>query len=330
MIRTILLATDGARGARGAVRAAQLISWRTGARVVVAAIVEQIDLHAVAPPEAIALVPEHYIPAATEAVRERVRRQLLELGGDVCGWPIAVGVGRVSTAIARAAVREDADLIVLGLRGVEGIERWIARETLLRLVHLAHVPVLAVPPELLELPRKAVVAVDFSNFSQAAAQDALDVVSLYAELDLVHVAWAPQPAEGALPEWEQTYRAGVEHRLAELAATLEERTERNVTARTHLLTGSTGRELLRFADDARADLIVAGSHGSGFFGRILLGSVSSRLVHGASCALLIAPPRTVPEELPLEISENELIANLGNAGEWALPDSSGESASVGR
>jgi hypothetical protein len=44
-------------------------------------------------------------------------------------------------------------------------------------------------------------------------------------------------------------------------------------------------------------VIAAGSHGAGFLSRLVMGSVSTRLVRGATRMVLIAPPRTVPAEV---------------------------------
>jgi nucleotide-binding universal stress UspA family protein len=43
------------------------------------------------------------------------------------------------------------------------------------------------------------------------------------------------------------------------------------------------------AEHERADLIVIGSTHHGSFGRVLAGTVASRLLHGAPCAVLVAP-----------------------------------------
>jgi nucleotide-binding universal stress UspA family protein len=124
-----------------------------------------------------------------------------------------------------------------------------------------------------------------------------------------------------LTEWEKTYRAGVERRLEEFATQLER--PDGITVKTHLCSGDPGPELLRLAEEVDADLIAAGSHGAGFIGRIVLGSVSGKLVHGARCSLLISPPRTVPSDLRLEaLSERDVLANLGTAGELSLSSSS--------
>jgi universal stress protein A len=50
--------------------------------------------------------------------------------------------------------------------------------------------------------------------------------------------------------------------------------------------GATARELLHLADEFHADLIVVGSHGSQV-AQILLGSVAYRVVHQASCPVLV-------------------------------------------
>ena len=57
-----------------------------------------------------------------------------------------------------------------------------------------------------------------------------------------------------------------------------------------VLAGDPARALMRLVNATRPDLIVAGSHGHGFLTRLRLGSVSQRLVRGAQCSVLVAPP----------------------------------------
>jgi nucleotide-binding universal stress UspA family protein len=51
--------------------------------------------------------------------------------------------------------------------------------------------------------------------------------------------------------------------------------------------GLPAQELLSAADDA--DMIVVGSRGAGGFARLLLGSVSTQVVHHASCPVVVIP-----------------------------------------
>lgn len=54
--------------------------------------------------------------------------------------------------------------------------------------------------------------------------------------------------------------------------------------------GDPATEIVVAGQELDADLIVIGSRGRGFFGRMLLGSVSGHVVHHAHRAVLIVPP----------------------------------------
>jgi len=51
--------------------------------------------------------------------------------------------------------------------------------------------------------------------------------------------------------------------------------------------GTPVRNINEVAEEWGADLIVVGSHGHGFLGRVTLGSVSDGLVHHAKCPVLV-------------------------------------------
>lgn len=59
-----------------------------------------------------------------------------------------------------------------------------------------------------------------------------------------------------------------------------------VSVSTEILRGPADQLIIERAKDWRADLIVVGSHGRGFWGR-LLGSVSTGVVHHAPCSVLV-------------------------------------------
>ena len=54
-------------------------------------------------------------------------------------------------------------------------------------------------------------------------------------------------------------------------------------------TGEVAEELIKATHDA--DMVVLGSRGSGGFNRLLLGSVSSQVVHHAACPVVVVPTR---------------------------------------
>jgi len=51
--------------------------------------------------------------------------------------------------------------------------------------------------------------------------------------------------------------------------------------------GAPSRMIIESATNWGADLIVVGSHGRGFWGRVMLGSVSDAILHHAPCSVLV-------------------------------------------
>src|SRR6185312_10782818 len=60
-----------------------------------------------------------------------------------------------------------------------------------------------------------------------------------------------------------------------------------------LLQGDPATELLAFATSVNADLIATGSHGHGFVARMLIGSVTTRIVRCSTCSVLTVPHAAV-------------------------------------
>lgn len=56
----------------------------------------------------------------------------------------------------------------------------------------------------------------------------------------------------------------------------------------HAVSGIPADELLRAS--AGADMLVVGARGSGGFGRLMMGSVSTQVSHHATCPVVIVPP----------------------------------------
>jgi nucleotide-binding universal stress UspA family protein len=293
----IIVATDGEPAAVGALRVARALAERDGAAVEVVCAVPTFPV----PPSRVGapmvLAMDELDRAARDAARDRVRAQLEAIDPWLATWPITVECGAPALTIVRRAQRGAASLIVLGLGRHALADRWFGTETALRVMRLSHVPVLAVPSDAASLPDRAVAAVDFTEFSRDAATTALKLLRAGGVLHLAHVFWRPSeeiPWVGGR-DWVQLQRERMQSELYEMARRLDGSATIRVEA--HFLEGDAAAETLRFAGRIGADLIVAGSHGAGFLSRLLMGSVSTRLVRGATCTVLIAPPPTVPAEL---------------------------------
>ena len=61
-------------------------------------------------------------------------------------------------------------------------------------------------------------------------------------------------------------------------------------------------EIVRYADEDSIDLIVIGTHGRGFVGHVMMGSVAEKVVRTAPCTVLMVRMPThgfvIPESVP--------------------------------
>lgn len=308
----LLLATDGTPGSMGAVRLAADAERVHRARVEVVAVHDPSPLLMGFDDPFLAAHAAHEVEAV-RALRERVQAQLEQPGSGASSWRVSVKRGPVAPMIARAAGEAAATLIVLGLRHYAAHEHWIGRETPLRVMHLAHVPVLAVPPAVTALPGDVVACIDFGAVSLGAARDARALAAPGAVLRLANVL-PPEGEPGGPLDHAATgsYQAAVKARLAEIATELTQGDAGR--AGIHVLSGEPGTALLQLAERTGAELIAAGSQSYSLFERILLGGVASRIVRGASCSVLVAPSLHVSSDLRRNLIEAELLAHLGYSG----------------
>ena len=144
--------------------------------------------------------------------------------------------------------------------------------------------------------RRVLHPTDFSSASRPAFDRALAMArESRAELVLLHVIAPviPVVGEGYIPP--QTYesietaaRKSAQKKLDALAARARKASGR---ARTLLAEGSAYERILAAARSSRVGLIVMGTHGRSGLARLIIGSVASRVVSGASCPVMTVPSR---------------------------------------
>jgi nucleotide-binding universal stress UspA family protein len=315
MEERILACTHAGDGAVGALRLATALARRDGCPADVLGVVptvftEGITLYAL--PDEVVLADRPSI----EKYRDRIRDQLRRVGGPLANVEPWVEVGQVSATIAAFAREHGAGLIVLGA-GKHGMgARLSGTETSLYVTRMAQVPVLAVPPGAETLPRNAVAAVDFSGYSRDAAMTAARLLDAGGTLHLVHTTWLSPAQMRVGGDWLQDHRKWAHAQLEALAD--EVRGIAGVEPHTVLADGDPAESVLQLVHDTGADLLAAGSHGHGFFTRILLGSTSTRLLRGTTCAVLIAPPRAASPELEDAAEKHAALTGPVSARHTAL------------
>lgn len=137
MFKTIVVGLDGSEGAERALPFAVELARRDNAKVVIAHVEERIlgkgggPLHA-DEEEVVANVRRQAEELAAEGIETRVETSDVMLGGP-------------AHAIDEIANRVGADLIVVGTRGHSPVAGLLLGSVTQRLLHIASIPVLAVP-----------------------------------------------------------------------------------------------------------------------------------------------------------------------------------------
>jgi len=195
------------------------------------------------------------------------------------------------SAIAEAAKERQADLIVMGTHGFSGVRRVVlgsVAETVLRTLHL---PVVAVKgaKEIQSRPiRSIVLATDFSEQAQGAADFCGDLArASNASVEVVHALdFANAVAPYGVP-------LSSDHLVAARAATttkLEKVRESlgKIQGETSVFQSEGGAPhvITSRAQDLGADIIVMGTHGFAGFKHVLMGSVAERVLRLAHCTVI--------------------------------------------
>lgn len=144
-----------------------------------------------------------------------------------------------------------------------------------------------------------VVGIDFSDLSNHALDQALEVASL--NTGEVHVLYVHEEnaLDAALPTPFNTAASAdvaleqVRQRATERAAAVTAKRGQLAVSRVvaHIRHGSPALEIAQFAADLDADLVVVGSHGRRGVERIVLGSVAERVSRLTRCPVWIVRPK---------------------------------------
>lgn len=208
--------------------------------------------------------------------------------------------GPMVQGILEEARTRGADLIVMGTHGRGGFEHLVLGSVTEKVLRKATIPVLTVPPRVTQVPAVArpfnavLCAVDFSPASLRALRYA---ESLAAEsgkrLILVHVLdWItdrPLPP-GLGTEVLAAQRRQESAALQDLRAAVSADVREWCACEELTAAGRPYEQILRVAEEQRADLIVIGVHGRHAIERALFGSTTTQIVRRAPCPVLTVHP----------------------------------------
>jgi nucleotide-binding universal stress UspA family protein len=138
--------------------------------------------------------------------------------------------------------------------------------------------------------KKILCPVDFSDTSRAAMEAAIELAGRFdAELLLVHAYpipgyTFPDGSAVASARMLQELADEASRHLSEWKGIAEQAGARRVSVESAV--GDPAGEIVRAAADAKADLVVMGTHGRTGLEHALLGSIAERVVRRAKCPVL--------------------------------------------
>lgn len=306
----IIVATDGSPACDAALKAAGRLAALHNSKVVVLSAVEPV---LVLPMDfGIALPYADLEKAQRNARMTKVTAQLERVGARDAGWSMRIEYGEPSNAIASIARDLDATVVITGLGHHDLLDRVLGSETALRIVRASKSPVLAVTGQFEELPKRLVVATDFSVASLDSARAALRLFPSITAVHLVHVMSRLEVPADVFITWAELYSEPIPKSFERLTSALD--LPPRITVETITLEGKASHEVLKFARKVGADLIVTGSRGAGLMSRFLVGSTATGIVRGASCAVLAVPAARGSDRM---VGVEEFSEGPGSEVRWA-------------
>jgi universal stress protein A len=148
----------------------------------------------------------------------------------------------------------------------------------------------------MEPVRTIVAAVDFSETSCEVVQAALalardgdgHVCLVHAVPHVIQTPWVVDASGLDIDDLQDQWVAEAETQLACFAATLR-LDPRRVSA--EVVVGPAAFEIVRYANQRGAEVLVLGSHQGGAIRRFLIGSVAGRVLREAGCPVMFVPDR---------------------------------------
>jgi len=265
----LLLSSDGSEFSEGAIREAINLAKTCSSKLYVISVAQVPDIREFADtyPVAAAEKLEKVIREHLESVQERARKE-----GISC--EIILGRGPVpSKLIIEEAEKNNVELIIMGRHGRTGLTRIMMGSVTAKVIGDAPCKVMIVPRFARISLEKIMVPTDGSLYSEIATREAISIAKRIGS-SLIALS---------------VYKRDENLKLAEASVGMvKDVAEREgIKIETLTLKGEPHEVIVDTVEKKKAGFLVVGSHGRTGLQRLLMGSVTERLVGHAGCPVLI-------------------------------------------
>jgi nucleotide-binding universal stress UspA family protein len=308
MYSKVIVPLDGSELSSQALPYAQLVARSLSAPI------ELVQAYDILPPGMLGTQSQSVIDQITDSARDRaagslepVRETLAADGHSVSAF---VQRGSAAEAIVAQASTDPTALVVMCTHGRGGIARWVLGSVTDRVLHTIPNPMLIVrstvtgPASPESSLQKVVVPLDGSPLAESALPHAATIATaLSAGIHIIRVTPTPDRYRqqllaytsdmSGIPEYNAT---SAEELVAadadEVAVYLEDVKNRLATDHSHAVTGEhivhqNVAQAIIDQSTAQPSLVAMTTHGRGGVGRMVLGSVTDRVVRHANVPILV-------------------------------------------
>jgi nucleotide-binding universal stress UspA family protein len=267
-LRKLLVCTDGSPASEGAVNAGVELGILTDAKICLLEVINS----------PLGYEPIPVTPQLLSALEEQARNRLRKYQEAAAATGVALeGAVRTSMSIPDSILAEAGhrkpDWIIVGRKGLSGIEKLLIGSVSSRVIGSSPCHVLVVPREAKLRFKKILIAHDGSLFGEGAW---LQTIML---------------AERANSEVIAVLVARDESRKLDLQVVLQHleayASRHEIRLEPLLLEGRPFEQIIQVAQDEKVDLIVLGSRGRSGLARLLMGSVVERVIGMVKCPVLV-------------------------------------------
>ncbi|RJQ14722.1 MAG: universal stress protein [Nitrospiraceae bacterium] len=284
-LEKLLLSTDGSEFCEGAVREAIKLAKTCSSKLLAVSVIETNPEYETIAPQLVEKA-EKATRSHLEAVKDRAAKE-----GVDCEIIPRQGEEPYKYVIEEAG-KNKVDMIIMGRRGRTGLKRLMMGSETAKAIGHAPCNVLVVPRAAKIEFNRIVVATDGSKYSEAAVREAVGIAK---RCGSTLIAVTVMPSEAASPfdivhtEMMKETIVEKELKMAEcIIKELKEASEKEGVAATGLIySGKPFEAIINTAKEKMADLIVVGSHGRTGIDRLLMGSVTERVIGLSDCSVLV-------------------------------------------
>lgn len=204
----------------------------------------------------------------------------------------------------------DAELVVVGGKHHSALGRWLGGSTSLNVARTTDVPLLVTTGPALDV-RRVLAAVDLSGAAAPTLAEAKRYADLFgAELRALSVLEPLPVIPDVTPRYDVTEYYAMSEELVQrqIWPLIRSRNVEKVVRH-----GMAVETIIGEATHWQADLLVVGSHGKGWAQRLLLGSVTERMLNHLPTSLLVIPTpaaATVEAGVPREADQRQPVVAI--------------------